>query len=58
MAESLSILNGPVSDGYYYSTYNNNKVNVASQLLEFDGNVFIHKGIFISDSLLTIINQE
>ena len=58
LAESLSIFNGPVSDGYYYSTYNNNKVNVASQLLEFDGNVFIHKGIFISDSLLTIINQE
>ena len=25
---------------------------------KFDGNKFIHKGTFISDSLLTIINQD
>ena len=58
LAKVLSSLNTSVSKGYYYSTASNNKINSASQLFEFDGNKFIHKGTFISDSLLTIINQD
>ena len=37
---------------------NNNKINSASQVLEFDGNRFLHKGILIRDSLNTIFNHE
>ena len=59
LVETLSNIKGPVNQGYYYSpSPNNNKINSASQLFEFDGKEFIHKGIFIGDSLLTIINQE
>ena len=59
LVETLSNIKGSVNQGYYYSpSTNNNKINSASQLFEFDGKEFIHKGIFIGDSLLTIINQE
>ena len=59
LVETLSNIKGPVNQGYYYSpSPNNNKINSASQLFEFDGKEFIHKGIFIGDSLQTIINQE
>ena len=59
LVETLSNIKGLVNQGYYYSpSPNNNKINSASQLFEFDGKEFIHKGIFIGDSLLTIINQE
>ena len=48
-----------VGKGYYYlPSVNNNKINSASQVLEFDGNRFLHKGIFIRDSLNTIFNHE
>ena len=45
--------------GFFYSpSVNNKQINSASQILEFDGQRFKHKGVFRGDSLQIVLSQN
>ena len=45
--------------GFFYSpSVNNNQINAAFQILEFDGQRFNHQGVFRGDSLQIVLSQN
>lgn len=57
--QSLKNINFHVGEGFYYSpSVLNKQVNSAFQLLEFDGEGFIHQGVFQGDSLQLVLPQN
>jgi len=57
--QSLKKIDFHIGEGFYYSpSVLNKQVNSAFQLLEFDGEGFIHKGVFQGDSIQLVLTQN
>ncbi len=59
LSQAIEQFDFHLGDGFYYAPASTNKnVNAAFQVLEFDGDGFVHRGVFQGDSLRLVIPQN